>query len=156
MLALALDGGVLWAGRAVQSPQIECRGLHKYALIFLCSGLGGVLRYVLGEFIQGRSGRAFPLGTLFVNTTGCLGIGFFAGACAAGLSIREEYRVAVLAGLFGGYTTFSAFGRETVELAGHGHIARAGGYVLLSVVLGLAAVWAGAAIGSKAFGAGPL
>lgn len=123
----------------------------KYTLIFLCSGLGGVLRYGLGGLIQHWWGPTFSLGTLIVNITGCLGIGFFATAFAGGLPIREEYRIAVLVGIFGGYTTFSAFGRETMELLNQREVARAGLNVLLSVAVGLAAVWVGSALAARVY-----
>lgn len=126
----------------------------KFALIFVCSGLGGVLRHALGGLIQHWWGPTFPLGTLIVNITGCLGIGFFAAAFAGGLMVREEYRIAVLVGIFGGYTTFSAFGLETMALVGKGDMARAGLNVLLSVAVGLVAVWFGAALGARVFGPG--
>lgn len=126
----------------------------KYTLVFLCSGLGGVARYGLGGLIQNWWGPTFPLGTLIINITGCLGIGFFATAFSGGLLIREEYRVAVLVGVFGGYTTFSSFGRETMALVDDGELARAGLYVLLSVAVSLVAVWIGTAIATKLYGTG--
>lgn len=126
----------------------------KYTLVFLCSGLGGVLRYGLGGLVQNWWGPTFPLGTLIINITGCLGIGFFATAFSGGLLIREEYRVAVLVGIFGGYTTFSSFGRETMALADDGQFARAGINVLLSVAAGLAAVWLGSAVATRIYGTG--
>lgn len=125
-----------------------------YTLIFFCSGLGGVLRYWLGGLVQNWWGPTFPLGTLIVNITGCLGIGFCATAFSGGLMIREEYRVAVMVGIFGGYTTFSAFGRETLVLIDNGEFARASLNVLLSVTVGLAAVWLGSALATKLYGAG--
>jgi CrcB protein len=126
----------------------------KYSLIFLCSGLGGVARYWLGGLVQNWWGPTFPLGTLIINITGCLGIGFCATAFTGGLLVREEYRIAVLVGIFGGYTTFSSFGRETMALLDDAQYGRAGLYVLLSVVVSLVAVWLGAAIATKLYGTG--
>jgi CrcB protein len=128
----------------------------KSLLIFAGSGLGGLLRHGLATWIHSGTGPAFPLGTLVVNITGCLGIGFFATAFSGSLQVREEYRLAVLAGIFGGYTTYSAFGRETLALIQKEEWARAGLYVVLSNVLGLFAVWLGSLLANRLYGpAGP-
>jgi CrcB protein len=123
-------------------------------LIFLGSGAGGLLRYWLGGVAQNWWGPQFPFGTLLVNVSGCLAMGFLATAWTGPILIREEYRAAVLIGVLGGYTTFSSFGRETLGLAHDGQWWRAGWYVAGSVVLSLLAVWAGAAIATKLYGTG--
>jgi CrcB protein len=66
--------------------------------------------------------------------------------------IREEYRIAILVGILGGYTTFSAFGRETYLLAADGQVWPAIGNIVFSNVLGLVAVWLGHRVGEKLFG----
>lgn len=126
----------------------------KPTLIFIGAGGGGVLRYWLSGLVQGWWGPTFPLGTLIVNVSGCLAMGFFATVWTGPVLIREEYRSAVLIGVLGGYTTFSTFGRETMALVHDGEWWRAGGYVFGSVALSLLAVWVGAAIASKLYGAG--
>lgn len=128
--------------------------LYKALLVFLGSGLGGLIRYVLSGLIQGWWGPRFPMGTLVVNVSGCLAIGFFAAMMTGPVLVREEHRVAVLIGVFGGFTTFSSFGRETMALMNDGEWFLAGVNVLLSNLLGLIAVWAGAAISTKMYGAG--
>ena len=128
--------------------------LLKSTLIFLGSGTGGLLRYWLGGIVQNWWGPTFPLGTLLVNISGCLAIGFFAILWTGPMLIREEYRTAVLIGVIGGYTTFSSFGRETLALIHDGEWWRAGWYVIGSVVLGLFAVWLGGAIATKCYGTG--
>jgi CrcB protein len=115
-----------------------------------------LLRYWLGGIVQNWWGPHFPFGTMVINVSGCLAMGFFAAAWTGPVLVREEYRTAVLVGLLGGYTTFSSFGRETLALIRDGEPWRAGGYVLGSVVLGLIAVWLGAAIASKLYGTGAL
>lgn len=120
-----------------------------YLLIFVCSGLGGVLRFALGGAVQKWWGPSFPLGTLLVNLSGCLGIGFCATAFAGWLHVREEYKLAVLVGIFGGYTTFSSFGRETMELFREGQTGRACLNVGLSVAGSLIAVWLGSLLASQ-------
>jgi CrcB protein len=126
--------------------------MSRALLVFLASGFGGVLRYWFGSAIQSWWGPTFPLGTFVVNVTGCLGIGFCSALFASPTAIREEYRVAILVGIFGGYTTFSAFGRETFAMVQHDEWARAGLYVLLSNAIGLSAVWAGSATATRFFG----
>ncbi len=113
----------------------------KITLIAAGGALGSVLRYWLGSRVHGDA--AFPYGTLVVNVTGCLAIGFLAVALA-GPHVREEYRLAILVGVLGGYTTYSSFGLETYRFATGGQLGLAAAYVLLTNVLALAAVWAGA------------
>lgn len=117
--------------------------MEKLALIFLGSGLGGLLRYFVGGWAQRLTAGAFPLGTLVVNLCGCLLIGFLMAALAGRWMMREEHRVALTIGLLGGFTTFSAFGWETFALINDGQYLRAAANVVLSVGLGLAAVGGG-------------
>lgn len=124
----------------------------KPTLVFLGAGTGGLLRYWLGAFVQNWWGPEFPMGTLVVNVSGCLVMGFLAAAWSGPVLMREEYRVAVLVGVLGGYTTFSSFGRETLTLATEGQWIRAGVYVLGSVALSLLAVWVGAMAANKLYG----
>jgi CrcB protein len=126
----------------------------KSILVFLGAGTGGLLRYWLGGLIQSWWGPAFPIGTLIVNVSGCLAMGFLAAIWTGPVLIREEYRVAVLIGVLGGYTTFSSFGRETLALAHDGEWFRGGLYVLGSVVLSLVGVWLGWAIAEELYGTG--
>lgn len=114
----------------------------QLVLIFLGSGLGGVLRYAVSGWAQ-RFVATFPLGTLAVNALGCLVMGFLSAAFAERWLVREEHRIALLVGVLGGFTTFSAFGMETFAFLADGQFGRALANVLLNVVLGIAAVWAG-------------
>ena len=128
--------------------------LYKAILVFLGSGVGGLLRYVLSGLIQSWWGPTFPIGTLIVNVSGCLAIGFLAAMMTGPVIVREEYRIAILIGLLGGYTTFSSFGRETMALVNDREWLYAALNVVLSNLLGLVAVWAGAAISARIYGAG--
>jgi CrcB protein len=115
----------------------------KLLLLFIGSGTGGVLRYAISGWTQRLADGSFPIGTLIVNVTGCLLIGFLTPALSGRLLVPEEYRVAILVGLLGGYTTFSTFSLETLALLNDGQIWRAMLNVTASVILGLAAAWAG-------------
>lgn len=123
--------------------------LTKPALIFLGSGAGGLLRYWLGTAAAAAWGTAFPMGTLLINASGCLLMGFLSVYLLASTSMRDDFRAALLIGVLGGYTTFSAFGRETAELLQSGAWGRAVGYALASVVIGVCAVVLGATIAHK-------
>jgi fluoride exporter len=132
--------------------------MTKFILIFLGSGLGGVLRYALSGWVQNWTTASFPTGTLAVNIVGCFAIGFLSQAftapgSGAGILIREEYRVAITIGIIGGFTTFSAFGKETLALAAERQMILAGLNILLSIVLGLAAVWLGTRLAERIYGA---
>jgi len=118
-------------------------------LVFVGAGVGGVLRFGVHALMHSWFGAAFPWGTLIANVSGCLAVGVLMAAWAGPSSIREEYRLAVMVGVLGGYTTFSAFGRETMDLVQQGHGVRAAAYVAGSVALCLAAVWLGVLIGRR-------
>jgi fluoride exporter len=126
-------------------------------ILIACGGAAGsVLRYALSGWVQGwvEHGPAplFPWGILAVNVTGCLAIGVLGALFTGPLLIREEYRVALLVGVLGGYTTLSAFGYDTVSMAQRGQFALAGLNVLLSNALGLLAVWAGVVLVRARYG----
>ncbi len=129
------------------------RAVLKFALIFLGSGVGGVCRYALSGWVQRLGNGSFPVGTLAVNVIGCLLIGFLTASLSGRVLIREEYRVALIVGILGGFTTFSAFGMETFALLNDGQFARAAVNVAASVGVGLAAVWIGYRIAEHWLGA---
>lgn len=106
--------------------------------------LGAIARYKLGAAVMHGSGVVrFPLGTFAVNVAGCLAIGLLAGAVARYHVLGTEARLFLFTGVLGGFTTFSAFGLETVELLRRGELAMASLYAGGSVAAGLAAVWVG-------------
>ena len=123
----------------------------KILLIAAGGGAGSVLRYLMAGWVQRLVGETFPAGTLVVNMTGCLLIGVLSALFSATL-IPEAYRMAVLVGVLGGFTTFSTFGLETFTLLNSGQALRALANVLLSVFVGLAAVWFGHRLGRRVCG----
>ncbi len=116
-----------------------------YLWVTLGSALGGLARYWVSGLVASHYGETFPWGTIAVNVTGCFVIGFFAtlsgpdGRLLAPSSMRQF----VMTGICGGYTTFSSFGLQTLNLARDGEWSFAGANVALSVVLCLFAVYAG-------------
>jgi fluoride exporter len=126
--------------------------MTKWLLIAAGGALGSVLRYAVHLGIQRTTALDFPLGTFAVNMIGCLLIGFLATLFMGPLPIREEYRLGIIVGILGGFTTFSAFGWETFDKLQAGQIAIAALYVALSCGVGLLAVWVGH-LTAKQFGA---
>lgn len=118
--------------------------LFKVLLVFLGAGAGGLARWGVQEACARQFGKHFPWGTLAVNVVGCLLVGFLAGMFATTWNVREEYRLGIIVGFLGGFTTFSAFGRETFALAAGQQVDWALGNIVLNVAVGLLAVWAGA------------
>ena len=118
--------------------------------IYIWVALGGAIgttgRYWLSGVAARTFGETFPWGTLIINVTGSFIIGFFFtltgpdGRLYVGSNIRQF----VLVGICGGYTTFSSFSLQTLNLMNDGEWFRAGGNIGLSLVLCLIAVWAGA------------
>ncbi|MCZ0954659.1 MAG: fluoride efflux transporter CrcB [Rhodospirillaceae bacterium] len=117
----------------------------NYLWIGLGSALGGMARYGCSGLAARYIGATFPLGTLIVNVSGSLVIGFLASLAVADgrLLISPDARAFLMIGLCGGFTTFSAFSIETLDLARDGDWLWAGANVVLSVVLCLLAVWLG-------------
>lgn len=113
--------------------------------IFIGGGLGSLTRWWFSGFIAGAVGQTFPWGTLLVNVTGSFIIGLFAtvtgpeGRWLAPASFRQFFML----GVCGGYTTFSSFSLQTLNLAEEGEWLYAGANVVFSVVSCLVAVWLG-------------
>ena len=117
-------------------------------LLILLVGIGGffgaVMRYLVTSWMQDIFRTlSLPSGTLTVNITGCLLIGVLAGLSENRNLLGPETRALLLIGVLGGFTTFSTFSYETVELLRDGESMAAFSNVALQVCLGLAAVWAG-------------
>lgn len=115
-------------------------------------GIGAVLRYLLAGAAQRTVASALPVGTMSVNVIGCFVIGLLAAFFAGPQLVRPEWRLALMVGLLGGFTTFSSFGLETIALLNDGQVRAALLNVVLSNVLGLTAAWLGYRIGEAWFG----
>lgn len=113
--------------------------------VALGGALGSVGRYAVSGIAVRWLGAGFPYGTLFVNVTGSFTIGLLAALVAADgrPSLGADARAFLLVGVLGGFTTFSSFSLETLELARGGALGAAGANVVLSVVLCLFAAWLG-------------
>lgn len=120
------------------------RILRTLFLIGTGGFIGSILRYLLSGYAQQLSKSIqFPFGTLVVNIVGCALVGFLAELADHRGVISGEHRAFFMIGLLGGFTTFSTFGNETMNLLRDGELWLACGNVVGHTVLGLAAVWAG-------------
>jgi CrcB protein len=118
--------------------------MTKLLLIGAGGFIGSILRYLVSGFAQTLSQSiAFPYGTLAVNVLGCFCIGFLSELFDARSLIGPDTRAFLVVGILGGFTTFSAFGNETMNLIREGDAALALMNVGAQVLLGLGAVWAG-------------
>ena len=104
--------------------------------------LGSLARFATGLAVSAWVGTRFPWGTLATNLLGCFVMGFLA-ALLAGRSDNVQLRAFLLTGFLGGYTTFSSFANETLELARHDQVGLAVANVICTVVATLVAVWLG-------------
>jgi CrcB protein len=113
-------------------------------LVALGGAVGSVARFKLsGLVLHHTIDWRFPAGTFAVNVLGCLVAGVLAGLAEKHHMFSPDTRVLLFTGLLGGFTTFSAFGLETMTLIKRGDLAIASANVLLSVAAGLAALWLG-------------
>ncbi|HEX7938715.1 MAG TPA: CrcB family protein [Gemmatimonadaceae bacterium] len=119
--------------------------------VFLGAGLGGVARYGVGRLLATQS-TTFPWNTLAINVTGSLLITAFA-TYVSGKGLSPQLGTFLTVGVCGGYTTFSAFSAETLNLAQGGQWGRAATYAAASVVLCVLASFAGLRLGSSLLGA---
>jgi CrcB protein len=126
----------------------------SYLWVAAGSALGGMARYWCSGVIAHRIGETFPWGTLTVNVAGSFAIGLFAALVEpeGRFFIGPAARQFIMIGIFGGFTTFSAFSVQTLALMREGEVLRAGMNVALSVVLCLVAVWLGYLLASSANG----
>ncbi len=109
--------------------------------IFIGGGLGSVARYLVSNYTQKLWNiNAFPFGTFIVNITGCFIIGMLS---AYFLKVDNSLKFLLITGFCGGYTTFSTFSAENYSLWQNGHFGVMAAYIILSVLIGLLAVFLG-------------
>lgn len=120
--------------------------MQKYLLIALGGALGSVARYWVGSTVGTRLGIRFPYGTLVVNITACFAIGFTLTWLGERVELSNTWRFLVPIGFIGAYSTFSTYEWETLETLRSGAFLLAGLYAIGSLMVGLAAVWTGAAL----------
>jgi fluoride exporter len=115
----------------------------KYLIIIAGGGTGAAARFALGTWIGQRWGRSFPLGTFVINISGSFLIGLLMTLMAERFTENPVWRLLLVVGFLGGYTTFSTFQYETGKLVTDGEYFYATMNVVLSVIAGFAALKTG-------------
>ena len=115
----------------------------NYLIVFLGGGIGSVLRHLVNVLAARGLGTAFPYGTLTVNVTGSIVMGVCAGYFAFKGDAAQGWRLFLMTGVLGGFTTFSAFSLDAASLYQRGEIALAAIYVVASVAASIAGLFAG-------------
>ena len=116
-------------------------------LVMIGGAVGSALRYLLGRLSLALFGPGFPWGTLAANVFGGLAMGLLAGWLVAAMPAdSEQWRLLIGIGLIGGFTTFSTFSLETVNMIQRGDLAVAAAYVAVSVAGAILALFAGLAL----------
>lgn len=143
-------------GRAAPRPAgdgLYTPAMTKLVLLFAAGGVGTLARFGVNhwtrELVAGSLAETIHAWTILVNVAGCFAIGVLAPVLTRSAGVPEAWRLAILVGLLGGFTTFSTFGFELFGLIEKGHGWRAAAYFTLSCGLGLLGVWLGYAIGDR-------
>jgi fluoride exporter len=118
----------------------------NYLLVFVGGGLGASFRHFINVTCARCIGVDFPWGTFIINITGSTVMGLIAGYLAFKGGATQPWRLFLMTGILGGYTTFSAFSLDAATLYERGALGLAAAYVLGSVVLSIAGLFAGLAI----------
>lgn len=121
--------------------------MQKYLWIAVGGALGSIARYWIGSAVGSRMGIKFPYGTLIVNMTACVIIGFTLAYFGRRADLSAEWRYFLPIGFIGAYSTFATYEWETLSTLRSGAFALAALYAIGSLILGLAAVWAGSVLG---------
>jgi CrcB protein len=123
--------------------------LIRYVLVLIGGGAGALARYVAASAIMTRFGGKFPLGTLTINVTGSFLIGFLMTMLTERFSLDPRWRLLLVVGFLGGYTTFSSFEWETFTSVRDGALSTGMLNIASSVVIGYIAVWLGVSLARR-------
>lgn len=118
-------------------------------LIAIGGALGSIARYLLTTAVYRITPHAFPFGTFAVNAIGCIVLGLVVGAAEQRVVLTAGGRAFLLVGVLGGFTTFSTFALENVQLLRTGDVAYAALNTAGQVLVGIAGLWAGAVLGAR-------
>jgi CrcB protein len=120
--------------------------IKNILIVFIGGGTGSVFRYISSLITHKYFTGIFPLATFLVNITGCLIIGLVTGLYLKNSMSNPDVRLLLVAGFCGGFTTFSAFAQENINLIQTDQLPTAILYTIISVTAGLAFVWLGLSI----------
>lgn len=125
------------------------RSLEKYLVVLTGAGIGGLARYLAGTWIMSKYAGRFPLGTFIINVTGSFLIGVLMTLLTERWQPHPNWRLFLVVGVLGGYTTFSSFEYETYQAVRDGARWIGLAYVTGSVIVGYFGVWLGAALAAR-------
>ncbi|NAW51170.1 fluoride efflux transporter CrcB [Elizabethkingia argentiflava] len=120
--------------------------LKSILLVGFGGGIGSILRYLVSLYFSKSSLGAFPWGTFMVNVLGCFMIGVLLGLFERYQCLNPDFKYLFVTGFCGGFTTFSTFAAESLDLFHSENLLIASIYIAASVFMGLLAVWAGGVI----------
>ena len=123
--------------------------MDKYLVVLVGAGLGGLARYVAGTWIMAKYGGRFPLGTLIINVTGSFLIGVLMTSLTERFEPHPNWRLFLVVGILGGYTTFSSFEYEILQTVRDGAPLMGMLYMTGSVLLGFVGVWLGSILTAR-------
>ena len=123
--------------------------MDKYLVVLAGAGLGGLARYVAGTWVMAKYGGRFPLGTFVINVSGSFLIGVLMTLFTERLNPHPNWRLFLVVGILGGYTTFSSFEYEAYQAVRDGARWMSMLYVTGSVLLGYLGVWLGAMLAAR-------
>ncbi|MXO31630.1 fluoride efflux transporter CrcB [Apibacter sp. B3889] len=117
--------------------------IYNIFLVGLGGSLGTIIRYLLTLYIQKYYGGIFPLATFLINCSGCIVIGLFLGLSERFNFINNEIKLLLVTGFCGGYTTFSTFSAENLQLYQNHQFFTLALYIGISILVGILGVWIG-------------
>ena len=123
--------------------------MDRYLFVMVGAGLGGLARYALATWIMTKSGVRFPLGTFVVNASGSFLIGLLMTLLTQRFQPHPNWRLFLVVGVLGGYTTFSSFEYETLQAVRDGERWMGFLYAAGSVVFGYLAAWLGVTLATE-------
>src|SRR5258706_2278526 len=115
----------------------------------MAGSLGALARFFVAKHLESKFETNLPLGTMVVNLSGCFILGFFMAVTSGRLAVSDTTKLAIGVGFVGAYTTFSTLMYDSVKLSQDGEHYKAGLNLLISLLVGLAAVWLGAICGRR-------
>lgn len=125
--------------------------MSNILLVAVGGAIGSVARYLVGVWATRLAGPNFPWGTLTVNVVGAFAIGLFVEMVARRFDASTEMRAFIVTGILGGFTTWSSFTLDTMVLFERGEIGLSALYLLASLLVSFAAIFAGLALGRALF-----
>ncbi len=121
--------------------------MNQLLLIFIGGGLGSLTRFWLGKFIQENIAKPFPFSTLGVNVLASIILGIFVGMVEVKSLTNPNYKALIAIGFCGGFSTFSTFSNDTLQLLQNNRILEALMNILLNVTLCILATFGGMMLG---------